>query len=67
MVKRTSYDVMPMKVIYSLTDEGRQLKSLLIQMTQFAESIQDDSVHFKYSSQAMRGLVDLDLQENIAE
>lgn len=67
MVKRTSYDVMPMKVIYSLTDEGRQLKALLIQMTQFAESIQDDSVHFKYGSQVMRGLVDLNLQESIVE
>ncbi|KRK89741.1 hypothetical protein FC99_GL000218 [Levilactobacillus koreensis JCM 16448] len=67
MVKRTSYDVMPMKVIYSLTDKGRDLKALLIQMTQFAESIQDDSVHFKYSSKAMLGLVDLDLQENLSD
>lgn len=66
MVKRTSYDVMPMKVIYSLTDKGRDLKALLVQMTQFAESMQDDSVHFKYSSKAMLGLVDLNLQENLS-
>ncbi|GEO69238.1 winged helix-turn-helix transcriptional regulator [Levilactobacillus acidifarinae] len=59
LVKRTSYNVMPLKVIYSLTDEGRNLKVLLIQMTQFAESMQDDSVHFKYGSDAMLGLVDL--------
>ncbi|TGD20044.1 winged helix-turn-helix transcriptional regulator [Levilactobacillus suantsaiihabitans] len=67
MVKRTSYDVMPMKVVYSLTDEGKRLKALLVQMTQFAESIQNDSVHFKYSSKAMLGLVDLNSRENLSD
>lgn len=67
MVKRTSYDVIPMKVIYSLTDEGRNLKDLLVQMTQFAESMQDDSIHFKYSSNDMLGLVDLETQKDSSD
>lgn len=42
---------MPPKVVYSLTAWGK----LLIQMAEFAESIQDDSVSFKYSSAVMKG------------
>ena len=46
---------MPPKVVYSLTAWGKRLKALLIQMAEFAESIQDDSVSFKYSSAVMKG------------
>ncbi|MDD6432184.1 MAG: helix-turn-helix domain-containing protein [Lactobacillaceae bacterium] len=55
IVKRTNYSTIPPKVVYSLTDRGKQLKGLLIQMTEFAESIQDDSVSFEYSSAVMKG------------
>ncbi|MGN1280201.1 MAG: winged helix-turn-helix transcriptional regulator [Limosilactobacillus sp.] len=55
IVKRTNYSTVPPKVVYSLTDRGKRLKKLLIQMAEFAESIQDDTVHFEYSSAVMKG------------
>lgn len=55
IVKRTNYNTIPPKVVYSLTDRGKRLKGLLIQLAEFAESIQDDSVNFKYSSAVMKG------------
>ncbi|MDC2830144.1 hypothetical protein PO148_06510 [Limosilactobacillus mucosae] len=33
-----------------------QLKKLLIEMTEFAESLPDDNMKFKYGSDVMRGL-----------
>ncbi|MGM9892375.1 winged helix-turn-helix transcriptional regulator [Limosilactobacillus sp.] len=56
VVRRTDYGVMPPKVVYSLTDRGVRLKKLLIQMTEFAEQIQDDSVSFMYGSDEMKGI-----------
>lgn len=60
IVERTNYNTVPPKVVYSLTDRGKQLKKLLIQMAEFAESFQDDSVHFEYSSAVMKGEVKAD-------
>lgn len=57
IVERTDYSAVPPKVVYSLTARGKRLKKLLIQMAEFAESIQDDTVHFEYSSAVMKGEV----------
>lgn len=54
MVERTDYGSMPPKVVYSLTERGVQLKKLLIQMAEFAEEIQDDSVTFEHGSADMK-------------
>lgn len=57
IVRRTNYSSIPPKVVYSLTDRGKYLKGLLIQMAEFAENVQDGSVSFKYSSAVMKGKV----------
>lgn len=56
IVERTVYATMPPKVEYSLTERGVALKKLLIEMTEFAESLPDDNLKFKYGSDVMKGL-----------
>lgn len=56
MVQRTDFGTVPPKVVYSLTERGMRLKKLLIEMTEFAESIQDETVDFKYRADDMKGI-----------
>lgn len=60
LVKRTSYPVVPPKVVYFLTADGLRMKKILIEMAEFSEELvasgKVTDVSFENGAAEMKGL-----------